>query len=46
MGVTTVIRLNKPNYDAEKFKKNGIKHIDLFFLDGSNPPKDVVEKFF
>lgn len=35
--VGTVIRLNKPQYDQEKFIKSGIKHYDLYFLDGSTP---------
>lgn len=25
--------------------KAGIKHLDLYFLDGSTPPDDIVEKF-
>ncbi len=44
-GVSLVVRLNKPQYDKQKFVKNGIKHIDLYFLDGSTPPDDIVEKF-
>jgi len=37
-GVTHVVRLNEPKYDKLKFVKNGIKHSDLFFIDGSTPP--------
>ncbi len=44
-GVTLVVRLNKPQYDKTKFTKQGVKHIDLYFLDGSTPPDDIVEKF-
>lgn len=40
-----VVRLNKPQYEKQKFIKGGIKHIDLYFLDGSTPPDDIVEKF-
>jgi cell division cycle 14 len=36
--VTHVVRLNEPKYDHTKFTKNGIKHTDLFFIDGSVPP--------
>lgn len=36
--VTHVVRLNEPKYEASKFVKNGIKHTDLFFIDGSVPP--------
>jgi len=37
MGVGLVIRLNKETYDAKKFLKGGIKHLELFFADGSIP---------
>lgn len=36
-GVTRVVRLNKKEYDREKFIKNGIKHTELYFIDGSTP---------
>lgn len=35
--VTHVIRLNEAKYDRQKFVKAGIKHTDLFFIDGSTP---------
>jgi cell division cycle 14 len=35
--VTHVIRLNEAKYDRQKFLKAGIKHTDLFFIDGSTP---------
>ena len=35
--VTHVIRLNEAKYDRQKFIKAGIKHTDLFFIDGSTP---------
>ncbi len=44
-GVSLVVRLNKPQYEKQKFVKAGIKHLDLYFLDGSTPPDDIVEKF-
>ena len=44
--VTRVIRLNEPKYDKKKFTEGGIAHSDLFFIDGSVPPKSIVEKFF
>jgi cell division cycle 14 len=43
MGVTLVIRFNKPQYDKKKFTKAGIKHLDLYFLDGSVPPDHIVD---
>lgn len=38
MGVKLVIRLNTKSYEASRFTDNGIKHLDLFFPDGSCPP--------
>ena len=46
IGVSTVIRLNKPTYCAERFVSQGINHYDLFFPDGSVPDEKVVNKFF
>lgn len=45
MGVTLVVRLNKPQYEKKKFTKAGIKHLDLYFLDGSTPPEHIVDQF-
>ena len=45
LGVTMVIRLNNKQYDEERFTKNGIKHRDLYFLDGSCPNDDIIEEF-
>jgi len=46
MGVELVIRLNKNNtYDRQRFVKKGIKHLDLYFIDGSIPPDDIVNTF-
>ena len=43
--VTTVVRLNKKTYDSEDFKKQGLKHYDLYFIDGSCPSLEIVQKF-
>ena len=32
-----VIRLNKKAYEGSRFTKNGIKHEEIYFLDGSTP---------
>ena len=45
MGVTLVIRLNNDKYDKTKFTSKGIKHLDLYFLDGSAPKDHIVNKF-
>lgn len=38
-----VVRLNNKEYDSQKFIKKDIKHLDLFFQDGSCP-SDVILK--
>ena len=46
LGVSTVVRLNdKDTYDRRRFLAAGIKHVDLFFEDGSNPPERVLARF-
>lgn len=45
LGVTTVVRLNNQTYNSNDFKEQGIKHHELFFTDGTCPPKEIVEKF-
>jgi len=40
-----VIRLNKRSYDRRLFIKSGIKHIDMYYLDGSCPTREVITKF-
>ena len=44
-GVSTVVRLNKKQYDRERFLKKGVKHHDLYFIDGSTPKDDIVYKW-
>lgn len=44
-GVGLVIRLNKKLYDKTRFTRNGVKHVDLYFPDGSCPPNEIVNKF-
>lgn len=40
-----VIRLNNHTYEANDFIKNGVKHHDLIFPDGTPPTLEIVEKF-
>lgn len=40
-----VIRLNNKTYDAAGFTKNGVKHHDLFFTDGTAPSLAIVDQF-
>jgi cell division cycle 14 len=45
LGVTNVVRLNNKTYEADGFTKNGIKHNELYFADGSVPSMEIVRKF-
>jgi len=44
-GISTVVRLNKKQYDSGRFTCHGFRHIDLYFLDGSCPPRMLVDRF-
>ncbi|XP_053202497.1 dual specificity protein phosphatase CDC14C-like isoform X2 [Panonychus citri] len=44
-GVTTVVRLNSPVYSGKIFSEVGIRHIDLYFDDGTTPDLSIVDKF-
>jgi cell division cycle 14 len=43
--INLVIRLNKVTYDKEKFIKNQIKHMDMYFVDGSTPSEKIINEF-
>ena len=45
MGVSRVVRLNEEKYNKRLFTDNNIEHNDLFFIDGSTPPDNIVEDF-
>jgi cell division cycle 14 len=44
-GIRLVVRLNKKQYDRKLFINGGIKHVDLYFSDGSCPSPEIVNKF-
>ena len=39
--INHVVRLCQKFYDEEIFKKAGIKHTEMYFLDGSTPPDEI-----
>lgn len=43
--IRLVVRLNKKQYDRRRFIDHGIKHVDLYFLDGSCPSTEIIAKF-
>jgi cell division cycle 14 len=45
IGVTMVVRLNKGHYDRTTFVENGIKHVDLYYPDGSVPSDEILQEF-
>jgi len=45
LGVTAVVRLNNKTYEAERFTSLGIRHYDIYFVDGSVPSRDIIEQF-
>jgi len=44
-GVTAVVRLNKKVYDRKKFLDAGIKHYDMYFIDGGNPTDAIIQGY-
>ena len=46
IGVSDVIRLNEPEYDAGAFRDAGLRHHDLVFEDCRAPPDHIVAAFF
>lgn len=44
--VTAIVRLSNATYDSTKFKKNGLRHYELFYPDGSIPDESIIERFF
>ena len=44
-GINHIIRLNKPFYNSNKFINSNFNFTDLYFLDGSNPPLKILNKF-
>lgn len=43
--VTTIIRLNEPEYEASSFTELGFDHYDLIFPDGYPPTSTIAAKF-
>jgi cell division cycle 14 len=45
LGVSDVVRLNNKTYDADRFSRAGLQHSELYFLDGSVPSAQIVDRF-
>jgi len=44
-GISAIVRLNKVEYDAEDFTRQGFDHFEMYFIDGTTPPWSIVEQF-
>jgi hypothetical protein len=44
-GIKLVVRLNKSHYDRRPFLAAGIRHVDLYYPDGSTPSDAVLQEF-
>ena len=45
IGISAVVRLNNKTYEADRFTSGGLRHHDLYFLDGSVPSENIVKEF-
>ena len=45
MGVDSIVRLNNKTYDENEFKERGVRHYELYFPDGTCPPKSILSEF-
>jgi len=43
--VSDIVRLNKKLYDSRRFTDAGFCHHELFFIDGSTPSDNIVQRF-
>lgn len=43
--VTTIVRLNEPEYDSSEFTDSGFEHHDLIFPDGFPPTSTIANEF-
>mmetsp|Transcript_67238 Transcript_67238/g.218963 ORF Transcript_67238/g.218963 Transcript_67238/m.218963 type:complete len:405 (-) Transcript_67238:343-1557(-) len=44
-GIRLVVRLNRKMYDKNRFIDHGLKHVDLYFPDGTCPSREIISKF-
>lgn len=43
--IRLVVQLNKRSYDPNRFKRHGINHVEIYYLDGSIPPRIIIYLF-
>ena len=45
LGVTCIVRFNSKCYDRNIYLAAKIRHVDLFYEDGANPPESILQSF-
>ena len=45
LGVNAVVRLNKKNYEADRFARHGFRFHEMYFIDGSVPSEAIIKEF-
>ena len=43
LGVTCIVRFNSKCYDRNVFLAAKIRHVDLYYEDGANPPESILQ---
>ncbi|KZT27003.1 tyrosine protein phosphatase [Neolentinus lepideus HHB14362 ss-1] len=43
--IKAVVRLNTELYDKDLFEERGMKHVEMYFDDGTNPTDEIVRRF-
>ena len=45
LGVTCIVRFNSKCYDRNIYLAAKIRHVDLYYEDGANPPESILQAF-
>ena len=45
LGVTCIVRFNSKCYDRNVYLAAKIRHVDLYYEDGANPPESILQAF-
>ena len=44
--INTMVRLNRPHYNAQVVQSHGIRHVEMFMPDGGIPAWSQIEEFY
>ena len=45
LGVSCIVRFNSKCYDRNVYLQGKIRHVDLYYEDGANPPESILQAF-